>query len=410
MQWLNLVAYSVSQLVLIVWTQRAVTAQRQLPRLPNLLKNAWVPHPGAQSSFAQQDGEVVPRITVIVPARNEAAAIETTLRSLLAQTIPVEIIAVDDRSSDATGALMDSLSAHVADEVRSTGKLLSVIHIDALPPGWMGKTHAMAIAARQSATPWLLFTDGDVVFRPDTLERALRYAEHAAVDHLVLMPGLILKTAGERMMCAIFQSLSLLATRPWKIADPKAKRDSIGMGAFNLVRSEVYRAVGGFESLPLEVLEDLRLGYQIKHRGYRQHVVFGPGLIQLHWATGVFGMVHNLTKNIFATFRFRITLFLGAWLGLLILCFVPIAGLFGNTYIRVVSVLSLLMIALLYQQALRFYNRINPAYVLTFPIAAALVLYAMLRSALFTLIRRGIFWRGTFYPLRDLRRQAGPLR
>ncbi|HEX4310561.1 MAG TPA: glycosyltransferase family 2 protein [Acidobacteriaceae bacterium] len=410
MQWLNLVAYSVSQIVLIVWTQRAVAAQRQLPCIPNLLKNAWVPHPGAQGSFAQQGGEVVPRLTVIVPARNEAAAIEATLRSLLAQTIPVEIIAVDDRSTDATGALMDSLSTQVPGEGRAAGKFLSVIHIDALPPGWMGKTHAMALAARQSATPWLLFTDGDIVFQPDTLERALRYAEHAAVDHLVLLPTLILKTPGERMMSAVFQSLSLLTWRPWKIADPKAKHESIGMGAFNLVHSDVYRAIGGFEALSLEVLEDLRLGYEIKHHGYRQHLVLGPGLIQLHWAPGVFGMVHNLTKNIYATFRFRLTLFLGAWLGLLIMCFVPFAGLFGNTYIRVVSVLSLLMIALLYQQASRFYNRIGPIYTLTFPIAAALVLYAMLRSALLTLIRRGIVWRGTFYPLKELRRRAGPLR
>ena len=274
----------------------------------------------------------------------------------------------------------------------------------------MGKTHAMALAARQSATPWLLFTDGDVVFQPDTLERALRYAEHASVDHLVLLPTLILKTAGERMMTAVFQSLSLLTWRPWKIADPKAKHESIGMGAFNLVRSEVYQAIGGFEAQALEVLEDLRLGYEIKHRGYRQHLVLGPGLIQLHWAAGVFGMVHNLTKNIYATFRFRITLFLGAWFGLLIMCFVPIAGLCGNTYIRIVSVLSLLMIALLYQLASRYYNRINPAWIFTFPIAAALVLYAMLRSAFLTLLRQGIVWRGTFYPLKDLRRQAGPLR
>jgi cellulose synthase/poly-beta-1,6-N-acetylglucosamine synthase-like glycosyltransferase len=404
MQWLNLVAYSVSQLVLIVWTQRAVTAQRHLPRIPSLLQSAAQFHAPCSLSPA-------PRITVIVPARNEAAAIEATLRSLLAQTIPIAIIAVDDRSTDATGTLMDSLSAQLSAETVAAGKFLSVVHIRSLPPGWMGKTHAMALAARQSATPWLLFTDGDVVFRPDTLERALRYAEHADVDHLVLLPTLILKTAGERMMTAVFQSLSLLTWRPWKIADPKAKHESIGMGAFNLVRSDVYRATGGFEGLRLEVLEDLRLGYEIKHRGYRQHLVLGPALIQLYWAAGVFGMLHNLTKNIYATFRFRISLFLGAWLGLLIVCFVPLAGLFVASWcVRVVSVLSLLMIALLYQQASRYYNRINPAWVFTFPIAAALVLYAMLRSVFLTLLRQGIVWRGTFYPLRELRRHAGPLR
>ncbi len=103
---------------------------------------------------------------------------------------------------------------------------------DSLPPGWMGKNHAMALAARQSGTPWLLFTDGDVLFRPDTLERALRFADDSGADHIVLLPTLILKSPGERMMAAVFQSLSLLAWRPWKIADPKARRESVGNGRF----------------------------------------------------------------------------------------------------------------------------------------------------------------------------------
>ena len=244
-----------SWLIALVWTERVLSVARNLPGVPNLLDQPNAPAPCPLHP--------APCITVIVPARNEAAAIEATLRSLLAQTIPLEILAVDDRSTDGTGVLMDRIAA----ETPPAGKYLSVIHIDALPAGWLGKPHAMALAARQAATPWLLFTDGDIVFREDTLERALRYAQDAA-DHLVLLPTLILNTAGESMMAAIFQSLTLLAWRPWKIADPRARRESIGMGAFNLVRSDVYRAVGGFEAAPLEVLEDLRLGYAIKRSGY----------------------------------------------------------------------------------------------------------------------------------------------
>ena len=267
-----------SWIAALLWTQRVLSVARNLPGVPNLLDQPDAPAPCPPHP--------APCVTVIVPARNEAAAIEATLRSLLAQTIPLAIIAIDDRSTDATGALMDRIAAEAA----PAGKHLSVIHIDALPSGWLGKPHAMALAARQTATPWLLFTDGDIFFRKDTLERALLYAENAA-DHLVLLPTLLLKTAGERMMAAVFQSLTLLAWRPWKIADPRARRESIGMGAFNLVRTEVYRAVGGFEAAPLEVLEDLRLGYAIKRCGYRQRFVLGRGLIQVHWAPGAFGMV-----------------------------------------------------------------------------------------------------------------------
>ncbi len=183
------------------------------------------------------------------------------------------------------------------------------------------------------------------------------------------------------------------------------------MGAFNLVRAEVYQAVGGFEKFPMEILEDLRLGREIKHYGYRQHMVLGRDLIRLHWAAGAFGMVNNLTKNIYATFRFRPLLLLGAWLGLLVFCGVPLAGLFAPRPSSASPAFSpLLMIALLYQQASRFYNRISPAWVFTFPVALALVLYAMLRSMVLTVRRGGVVWRGTFYPLRELRRNLGPLR
>ncbi len=141
MHWPLLVANLVSSVILAVWTQRAVAAQRCLPRIPRLLDARYDPVPARSVEDRAQ-------ITVIVPARNESAAIEATLRSLLAQTIPLEILAVDDRSTDATGALMDRIAA----EPMPRGKVLSVIHINSLPPGWMGKNHAMALAARQTGT------------------------------------------------------------------------------------------------------------------------------------------------------------------------------------------------------------------------------------------------------------------
>jgi len=398
---LYILSIALSWIVALFWTQRVLSVARNLPRVTNLHN----PPPVAAGSERGAPNAERPALTVIVPARNEAAALETTLRSLLAQTIPLEIIAVDDRSTDSTGAIMDRIAA----ERHPPGRYLTVIHVDELPPGWLGKPHAMALAARQAATPWLLFTDGDILFREDTLARALRYAQTSA-DHLVLLPTLILKTRGETMMAAVFQSLTLIAWRPWRIADPKARRESIGMGAFNLVRRDVYHTVGGFEAAPFEVLEDLRLGHAIKRSGYRQRFVLGRGLIQLHWAPGAFGMVRNLTKNIFATFRFRLSLLFGAWFGLSLLCLGPLAAMFGWWPIRSAGIVSVLMIATLYALASRYYTPIRPAYVLTFPVAVALVLYAMLRSTLVTLFRQGVVWRGTFYPLRELRRHAGPLR
>jgi hypothetical protein len=159
-------------------------------------------------------------------------------------------------------------------------------------------------AAQQATGQWILFTDADVVFRADALRRAVVYAEREHADHMVLFPTMIMHTVGERMIMAFFQSQFVFAHRPWKVADPKA-RDHLGVGAFNLIRREVYEAVGTYERLRLSVLDDMKLGELVKQHGYRQRCAFGPDLLTLHWVVGALGMVRNLTKNSFAILRYN---------------------------------------------------------------------------------------------------------
>lgn len=396
MSWPHLAALVLLWIIAAFWSWRGLAALRGLPRVPNL----WDSSPDVLAETG-----TAAAVAVVVPARNEAAAIEATLRSLLAQTIPVEIIAVNDRSTDATGAIMDRIAAEPMPE----GKSLRVLHVAELPEGWLGKPHAMALAARHATAPWLLFTDADVLFAPDVLARALSFAANSGSDHLVLMPTLILKTPGERSLATYFQSLSLLWWRPWRIGLPHAS-DSIGIGAFNLIRAQVYRAVGGFEAQRFQILDDVRLGVEVKRAGYRQAIVFGRELIRLHWVPGALGMARNLTKNLYAGFGFSPALLLGACLGLALLCFAPIAGLFASWPFRAAALLSLAMIALHYRLASRYFSGVSTAYALTLPVATVLVLYAMLRSMVLTLWRGGVVWRGTFYPLRELRRHSGRLR
>jgi glycosyltransferase involved in cell wall biosynthesis len=400
----TIVATVVAWLIALFWTQLTLTALHNLPRVPNLLDPRYAPRPADPSDAPPDSGSSA--VTVIVPARNEAAAIESTLRSLLAQTIPLEIIAIDDRSTDQTGAILARLAA----EPTPAGKSLTILHVKVLPEGWMGKTHAMALAARQTATPWLLFTDGDILFRPDTLERALRFADAMQADHVALALTLILKTAGERLMTTVLQCFTLLTFRPWKTADPAAKHDSVGVGGFNLIRASAYRAIGGFEALRLEVLEDLRLGFEVKHQGFRQQVVFGRDCIRVHWASGALGMAHNLTKNVFAIFRFRPALLLTVVFVLLLLLLLPFAGLFGTWPMRSACLVSLAMFVLGHRYSSRHFTAIPMAYLLTLPIGTGLLVYSLLRSMVLTLTRGGVVWRGTFYPLKELRRHAGPLR
>lgn len=381
-------------LIAAAWLWRVLPALRMLPSIPNL----------REPKYLTGDVSALPSLTVIVPAKDEAAAIEQCLRSLLASDYPdLRIITVDDRSTDATGGLMEEVAA----EADAQGRL-RVLHVKALPEGWLGKPHAMALAATGVDTDWLLFTDADVIFAPDALRRALAFATASHADHFVLYPTLILHGWAERMLIAFFQSVSALAGRPWKIPDPASKRDYIGVGAFNLIRRRVYEALGGYAELRMEVLEDMRLGYRVKHAGYAQRVAFGKDLIRIRWAESARGILQNLSKNLFAVFRFRVGLVLCACIGMALFCLTPFVALaFAGAarWAGVATLASLLLLNLRYSRL----TDISPVYLVLFPIATLVFLWTLLRSMLLVLRRGGVLWRETLYPLNDLRRQAGPL-
>ena len=202
-----------------------------------------------------------PSVSIIVPARNEEETIQQALHTLLALDYDkYEVIAVNDRSTDRTGELMESVSktSNASANARMTHPL-RVIHHNELPPGWLGKTHAMWTAANQASGDWLLFTDADVLFKPDSLRRALAYAEAEHADHVVLFPRMIMKRPGEYMMIAFFQTMFMFGHRPWKVADPSTD-DHMGVGAFNLVRRRAYDAVGTYQALRMEVLGRYEIG------------------------------------------------------------------------------------------------------------------------------------------------------
>ncbi len=383
-------------LIAAVWLWRALPALIMLPRVPNLLD----PKYAAMASAGGPAGW--PSLTVIVPAKDEAVAIESCLHSLLESDYPnLQVIAVDDRSTDATGELMDSIAA--------ASSRLRVLHVRELPDGWLGKPHAMALAANGAASDWLLFTDADMIFAPEALRRAIALATQSGADHFVLYPTLILHGWTERMLIAFFQSVSALAARPWKIPDPLAPRDYIGVGAFNMIRRPVYEALGGFAALRMEVLEDMRLGYRVKRQGYAQRVAFGKDLIRIRWAESARGILQNLTKNMFAVFRFRSAAVCSACVGIMLVCLTPFAALGVSGAARWAGVVTLLCLLLL---NLRYWSKteISPGYLALFPLATLLFMGTLLHSMILALWRGGVLWRGTLYPLKELRRQAGPLR
>ena len=373
------------------WFSRIVDAALGMPKVADICRPEWDRNPVSPSGN--------PRVSIIVPARNEEESIEQALTQLLALDYDnYEIIAVNDRSTDRTGEIMENLAA----ESSARGQL-RVIHHHELPKGWLGKTHAMWTATNHAAGDWLLFTDADVMFKPESLRRALAYAEAERADHVVLFPRMIMKRAGEYMTIAFFQTMFVFGHRPWKVADPKA-RDHMGVGAFNLIRRTVYEAVGTYEALRMEVLDDMKLGKVVKNAGFAQRNVFGEDLISIRWARGAMGVVNNLTKNFFAVLSFQWWRTLISAFGLAFLNLMPFFGVWlAHAWARLPYAVALLSIFLIYL-GMSWRSAVPPYYFFLHPISTVLFVYTLLRSMFLTLWNDGIVWRGTKYPLEELRK------
>ena len=335
-------------------------------------------------------------ISIIAAARNEERNIRAALQSLLALNYPhLQLIIVDDRSEDDTGTILDTMAAG--------DPRLEIVHVSDLPSGWLGKNHALWVASQQASGELLLFTDADVMMTPDTLARATNYLQQEDIDHLAAtpearMPSLLLNLFG-----AVFGLFFGLFTRPWKAADANS-RCHIGIGAFNLVRAATYRQVGGHQSIALRPDDDLKLGKIIKKAGFRQRLAYGTGLISVEWYSSVRQLVQGLEKNVFAGTDYRLWLAISGVLFQLVASLWPYLALAvtqGSTL--AVYITTVIVISLIVADGARFHG-FSPWYALGFPLAVGLFTFIIARTVTCNLAKGGIVWRGTFYPLAELRK------
>jgi glycosyltransferase involved in cell wall biosynthesis len=398
----------------LAWFSRIVDAALGMPSVADVSDPEWDRNPVSASGN--------PRLSIIVPARNEEETIEQTLNALLGLDYDnYEVIAVNDRSTDRTGEIMErvassyfsqsrgevgqpySHSSKTAKDGPTSEVTLRVVYHSELPAGWLGKTHAMWTAANHASGDWLLFTDADVLFKPESVRRALAYAEAEPADHVVLFPRMIMKRPGEYMMIAFFQTMFMFGHRPWKVADPSTD-DHMGVGAFNLVRRPVYEAVGTYEALRMEVLDDMKLGKVVKNAGFAQRNVFGGDLISIRWARGAFGIVNNLTKNFFAVLSFQSWRTVISALGLAFLNFGPFLGIWlAHGWARLPYAIALASMLAIYI-GMSWRSAVPAYYFLLHPVSTAMFIYTLLRSMVLTLWNDGIVWRGTKYRLEELRK------
>jgi glycosyltransferase involved in cell wall biosynthesis len=371
-------------LIAFLWIVQGIRAGLGMARLP------WLSN---VTPIAAQDA---PLVSIIFAARDEAEKLPAAMKTLLAQDYPrFEIIAVNDRSTDRTSDILH--------EFERSSRSLIVTDIASLPQGWLGKPHALVAGFEKSRGDWLVFTDADVHFAPDVLGRAVALAAARQWDHLTLLTAVEMRGFWETTAISFFALGFIFGNEPWLATKPRSAR-YVGVGAFQLVRRAAYEKSGGHARLRMDVIEDMKLGKLIKMAGLRSGVAVAHDLVSVRWHSGVRNVIRGVTKNMFAAVHYNPFFAVGAMALSLLLSVLPFFGLaFATGWARVFAGIAVVA-AVLIHGAMIWSAGASPLYGLTHPLGALLFCWMIGRSAIATLWRGGVVWRGTFYPLEELRK------
>ncbi len=326
-----------------------------------------------------------PRLSLVIPARNEADHLAAALRSRLGDDYPnLEVVFVNDRSTDATG--------EVAEALAKTEPRLRVVHVTELPAGWLGKLNAMQRGLEQATGEWVLFSDADVSWVPGTLRRVLHYAEEERADHVTLLPRITGKGALLQATLAAFFRVVLMGGRLWGVAKPESSA-AVGVGAFNLVRRASLAQTPGLPWLKMEIGDDMALGVLMKRHGFRSRVLNGRDALSLDFYPSYVALARAVEKNGAAAPFPTLVL---ANLSLVVLE----TGFFAGPPALLLAGLLLSIAA-----SLRACTWLGlPRWPCFAPgLGIALLSGAMLRSAVLCVVRGGVLWRGTLYPTAEVR-------
>lgn len=229
-------------------------------------------------------------VSIVIPARNEAADLEAALRSWMEQTHrQLHIIVVNDGSDDDTGKIADRLALE--------DSRISVIHDPPLPAGWLGKTNAMAVGSRLVDDPWLIFADADIVFHPMMVETALATVDARSLDGLSHMPKLIARSWSEAAILVLVGPIGFFALRP-DTANRPEPGGGFAAGAFIMLRTQRYRDIGGHEQIKDQVIDDVEMGRLVKREGLSFQVFLAPEMGSVRMYHGLRSLVRGLVKNI----------------------------------------------------------------------------------------------------------------
>lgn len=348
-------------------------------------------------------------VAVVIAARDEEARIAQTLDHLLATVGPrISITVVDDRSTDATASIVQSKA--------ESDPRLRLVRVQDLPEGWLGKPHALYRGSADVDAPWILFTDADTWIAPDAIARAIGAAERSRrpIDHVAVLPGY---EAGGVWGVGATLALYIHFLARCGVTNAGSSLLPVGVGAFNLIRTDAYRAIGGHEPLRFEVVDDVKLALLINRTGRprgRGHslILSGPDSVRIDWKAEISTLVSLIQKNFFAMARFSLPL----------ACLYIVAGLLAQVIAVCALIVGLLPVDIdpavrapaLFTGAAWLATALPLMFVarqfkwpvrggLLAPLMAWIAPYALWRSVRQVIRDGGVTWRGRVYSLAELR-------
>jgi len=346
----------------------------------------------------RRDLERFPKVSIVVPACNEGETIGPALKTLSALDYPdLELIVVNDRSTDQTGAVIDQAAA--------LDPRIIAVHNEELPEGWLGKVHALHLGQKASSGDWILFTDADVHLAPDALKRTVGYAQSEGLDHLPVCPDLSGRSALANGCIANFHMHLMFLVSPAAVYDPN-KPDGVGVGGFNLVRRATLEASHGFEWLRLEVADDFALGALLKAAGGRCQLVYGNAIAQVEWYPSMGAMIRGFEKNAYGILAhyspLKAVVKLVAMGAPVVL---PVAALPWTAWHPLGWVAALMPLTACWVVGWFMARRIGWPYhrFVLAPLTTPMLWFSLLNGLLKTWQRGGIDWRGTLYSIDELR-------
>ncbi len=347
------------------------------------------------------ESDKTPKVSIIVPARNEEDTLEECLESLLALDYPEkEIIVVEGNSTDDTAQILKKYSTRI-----------SLVGEGSLPEGWIGKNWACHQGYKQSSGELILFTDGDTIHHKDSLGRSVSFLLQNNVDLLTLASRFRTRSFWEKMLLPTIIHLIFIYMWGPKVNDDKSPH-YMANGQYILVRRESYDKVEGHYAVRGEIIEDVRLAENLKKAGFKTRMLYGFDALENKMYANFSELWEGWVKNTFAGFRFSprfllegLAIVIGAYL---VPFFVTAYGLsiFSHSGVNNYLVYGSIMVASLYIlmgiEYLKLVDAIH--YSLLFPVAILLFITVILASYRRVTSGRGVTWKGRTYNLVDRRK------